>query len=69
MNQDPAKSRWIAIQLIRLTGVAMAVLGLVVLGGRIDWPPITGYILAAAGLFDAMVVPRLLARRWKSPPE
>lgn len=69
MNQDPAVARFIIIQMVRVTGIALAVLGLVVLGGRLDWPPLAGVGLLIVGLIDAMAVPLILARKWKSPSE
>jgi hypothetical protein len=73
MNSDPAprdraKARFIVIQLARLTGVAMVLLGLLAMQGKLGLPPVAGYALAAIGLIDVFIVPILLARRWKSPP-
>lgn len=65
---DPAKARFVVIQLARWTGVAMLLLGLLAIQGKLDLPPVAGYALAAIGLIDAFIVPILLARRWKSPP-
>jgi hypothetical protein len=64
---DPAKSRFIAIQLIRLTGVGMVMLGIAIMVGKVDLPRVAGYALAAIGLFDAMAMPVILARRWRTP--
>ena len=64
---DPAKSRFIAIQLIRLTGVGMVMLGIAIMVGKVDLPRVSGYLLAAIGLFDAMAMPTILARRWRTP--
>lgn len=64
---DPAKSRFIAIQLIRLTGVGMVMLGIAIMVGKVDLPRVAGYLLAAIGLFDAMAMPTILARRWRTP--
>jgi hypothetical protein len=67
VSVDPAKGRFFAIQAARLSGVAMVVLGLVIVNGKLGWPQPLGYVLLAAGLFDALFVPILLARRWKTP--
>lgn len=67
-QKDPAQQRFIAIQLIRLTGVAMAVFGLVAIAGRTSLPLVAGYVLFGIGMFDALAMPIILARRWKSPP-
>jgi uncharacterized membrane protein HdeD (DUF308 family) len=72
-GRDPAAARFAVIQVLRLSGVALVILGLVIvagpsqrLSGLPDW---VGYILLIAGLADVFVVPTLLARRWRSPPE
>lgn len=64
-----ARNRFILIQLVRISGVAMVLVGLLVMNGRIDWPREAGFALAAAGLFEAMIAPILLARKWKTPSE
>jgi hypothetical protein len=63
---DPAKARWMAIQLVRWTGLAVFILGLLICAGKIDLPIEAGWLLIAVGLLDALFVPTLLARRWKS---
>lgn len=71
MNADDtrARNRFIAIQFVRLGGVAMVLLGLLVMNGRIDWPREVGFVLAALGLFEALLAPLLLSRKWKTPAE
>jgi len=63
---DPAKARWMAIQMVRWTGLAVFILGLLIYAGKIDLPIEAGWLLIAVGLLDALFVPTLLARRWKS---
>lgn len=69
MTPDPARNRFIAIQAMRWIGTAMALVGLLVINRRIDLPIEAGYVLFVIGLLDALVMPTLLARRWKSPPQ
>ena len=64
-----ARNRFIVIQLVRLGGVAVVLFGLLVMNGRIDWPREVGFVLAAAGLFEALLAPLLLSRKWKTPSE
>ena len=68
MSRDPAKARFIAIQAIRWVGTGLAILGLLAINGAVDLPKEAGYALFVIGLLDALFVPTLLARRWKSPP-
>ncbi len=61
------KKRFLAIQLVRLSGVALVLLGVLISGGKIDLPPLVGYVIVLVGLTDVFLMPRLLARRWRSP--
>ncbi|WP_296674912.1 hypothetical protein [Novosphingobium sp.] len=65
---DPAKQRFIVLQLLRLSGAFFALLGLLVVARRIDLPVIAGYAFLIVGFVDLFVAPLLLAKRWKSPP-
>lgn len=70
MNEpDPAKSRFFALNLTRLMGVAFVIFGMLVATGRVlaDLPDWVGYLLIANGLVDVFVLPAFLARRWRSP--
>lgn len=64
---DPARARFFALQLIRWTGAALALAGLLVINRKIDLPIEAGYALFAVGVIDALIFPTLLAKRWKSP--
>lgn len=64
---DPAKARWMIIQVVRLTGVAMVLFGILIMAGRIDLPKVAGTVLALVGLVEALVLPLVLARAWKTP--
>ena len=55
------------IQALRISGVALTVFGALVIARRIDLPVEAGYGLFFVGLLDALFLPTLLARRWKSP--
>ncbi len=67
MTDDPARNRFLAISLIRLGGVALAFLGIAIIFRRLVEPAdIIGTALLAIGAFDVLVLPVLLARRWRS---
>ena len=68
-ERDPAAARFAVIQLTRLAGVAMVVLGVLIANGDMlpGLPGWAGYLLLAAGLGDVFVVPVLLARKWRTP--
>jgi hypothetical protein len=65
--RDPAQARYLVLTLLRLSGVALIVVGLLVINRRIDLPEMAGYAFLAVGVADALVMPVMLARRWKSP--
>ena len=68
-DPDLAKKRFFALGLIRLTGVALAFLGIAIIAKRLIEPAeIVGGILIALGIADVMVVPLLLVKRWRTPP-
>jgi hypothetical protein len=62
-----ARQRFLTMQLIRLAGVIMMFLGFAVIAGKIDWNKWVGCFLVLNGAFDALLLPPLLARRWRSP--
>ncbi len=69
-ERDPAAARFAVLQLVRLAGAAMLLLGVLLLSGKAAWlprlPDAAGYILIAIGMIDFFVVPLVLARRWRS---
>lgn len=67
MNDDPAKARFLVIQALRVAGVIMVLIGIAILRRRIDLPDVAGYAIIAVGLLDALIVPTILARKWKTP--
>jgi len=64
---DPAKKRFLAISLLRFSGVALVMLGLGITFGKVDLPPLLGPVFSILGMFDMFVMPVILSRRWKSP--
>lgn len=68
VSEDVARGRWMAINVVRIAGVAMVVAGIFALRGVIDLPEIAGWALVVIGLVDIFVAPRILARKWRSPP-
>ena len=70
--RDPVALRFAALQLVRLTGAVLVLLGALMTSGRVEWlqalPPIAGYALAAIGLGTFFGLPAILAKRWKSKP-
>ncbi|WP_414901606.1 hypothetical protein ACMT1E_00845 [Sphingomonas flavalba] len=64
-----ARTRYFALSLVRLSGAVLVLIGIVVTSGRVEsLPAVAGYALIGAGLLDMVLFPRLLARRWRTPP-
>ncbi len=61
-----ALMRYQVLSLIRLMAAAQVVLGVVVIGGKLGLPYIVGAALVLTGVLEFFLIPRLLAKRWKS---
>ena len=69
VSDDVARGRWLAINAVRIAGVAMVVVGILGLGDVFEYPDIAGYVLIGVGLIDVFMIPQLMARTWRSPLE
>ena len=68
MTNDPARSRWLALVLIRLGCALAAVLGVILLANDGDiGRKLLGGALVLIALWSMAIFPRALARRWRSP--
>jgi hypothetical protein len=69
---EAARNRWMVIQLMRVGGVAFAILGIMMARDVVniagDDNRLVGYGFIVIGLLDAFVVPQYLARKWRTPP-
>lgn len=64
-ERDPAKARFFVLQALRLSGAGIAMIGLLILYGRIGLPRAAGSVLFVVGLLEALIMPGVLARMWK----
>lgn len=65
---DPAATRFALLALARFGGAGLAMLGVAIIVRRLVEPAdLIGTALLAAGAFATLVLPQLLARRWRSP--
>lgn len=69
---DPAAGRFFALQAVRLSGAVMVLLGVMIGTGRAPSflggaPQEVGFVLAVLGMVEFFYVPRLLARKWRTP--
>ncbi len=69
-DDTKAQYRFLMINLVRVTGAVMLVIGLAVIArGTFGLPKSVGYVLFLVGFIDFLVVPVFLAKRWKSPSD
>lgn len=70
MTDDPARGRYYLMVGVQIVAVAGAVFGLVLLGRASGWvQTILGGAILLSGLYVMAVVPRAMARKWRTPPE
>jgi hypothetical protein len=68
-DETDARTRWMVINLTRLVGAAIILVGILGISGRIPMPEVAGYAFLLFGLFDVFAVPQILARKWRTPPQ
>ncbi len=66
-NEDLAKQRFLMLNMVRLMSTALLIVGLLIVAGKIDMPRPAGAAFAIFGLLELVLLPRFLARKWKSP--
>ena len=69
MDEDTAFRRYWQMQGTRLISLAAALLGVVIISGRLLDAPALGYVLLVAGAVGFFLLPALLAKRWREPDE
>jgi hypothetical protein len=58
-----------AITLLRVSGIVLMLFGMGVMGtGLIEPRDLVGGIIFVAGFIDGLIIPKLLARKWRTPP-
>jgi hypothetical protein len=69
VSDEDARTRFFVIGATRLVGAVIVLTGILGLAGKIAVPAAAAYVFIAFGLFDVFVVPQVLARKWRTPPE
>ncbi len=65
---DPARARFFTLGLIRLSGVGLAFAGVAILSKRwLEPAEVIGGVLIAIGVFEVLIVPIVLTKRWRTP--
>lgn len=66
-DEDLAKQRFMLLQLARLGGLILVGIGVVILSGRLTDFKELGYVLLVLGAAEFFVLPRFLAKGWRTP--
>ena len=71
MTEDDARARnrFMVLNLVRLGGLALILVGIAVHYGKIAAPEPVAYALVIAGFADFFFVPNMLARSWRTRDE
>ena len=64
-DEDKAAQRFWLLQIIRLSGAVMVLLGVMAIAGALPWPQMGGVVLLVGGAADFFFIPVLLAKHWK----
>lgn len=64
---DPAVGRFAVLSATRFVGALLVAVGVAISAGRLAVPPVFGWPLVLGGVALFLLVPRALARRWRSP--
>ena len=69
-DDTQAQYRFLVINLCRIGGAIMLVIGLAVIARQAFGLPIAaGYVLFLIGMFSFLLIPVFLAKKWKSKPQ
>lgn len=61
-----ARNRFMAINVVRISGVLMVLAGLAVMNGALDLPEVVAWGLIGLGLAEVFIFPTLLSRKWST---
>ena len=64
-----ARNRFMLLNLVRLGGLALILLGIAIHYGKIAAPEALAYALVIAGFADFFFVPNILSRNWRTRDE
>ena len=69
MSEDLAKRRFLMLAAVRFSGVVFAFLGIAIVSKRwIEPADLVGGALIVLGAVEVLLLPVVLARRWRTPP-
>ena len=69
-NEAQARQRWMVIQMMRVFGFGLAILGILMTRDAVDIAGesnrLVGYAFVVIGLLDGFLMPIFLAKKWSS---
>lgn len=66
---DLARKRFIILTVLRFSGVVLMLAGMANISARTVEPAdLIGGIIFLVGFLDSLILPRLLIRKWRTPP-
>ncbi|HEX5535575.1 MAG TPA: hypothetical protein VFX27_00165 [Sphingobium sp.] len=73
-RETAAKQRFLILNLFRLSGIAILMAGFLIMTEKFGFvagqkAKVMGAIIASVGMFQTIVVPRILGRAWRTPPQ
>ncbi len=68
-NAALAKKRFAVLNLVRLVGLGVVLLGIAISQGATNAPPALGIVLALSGLVAFFFLPKTVAKGWRSDAE
>ena len=66
-NDELAGPRFFVLSAIRLVSAALVITGLLIYVGKIAAPKPAGIAFVVFGFLEFVLLPRFLARKWKTP--
>jgi hypothetical protein len=71
MTEEEAKRRFMILNLLRLSGLVLVFLGIANVNGKLlpALTPWLGTVMLIGGVFEFFVIPVLLRRAWRRPPQ
>ena len=69
MTEDLAKKRFFTLAMLRFSGVISAFIGIAFISKRwIEPADVIGGLFLVNAIIDVLIVPPILAKRWRSKP-
>lgn len=65
-REEQARKRFIILNILRLSGAIVVMIGLAISAGRLfpDFPPLLGYLFVILGMIEFFLMPILLKKSW-----